>query len=43
MERVVITGVGLVTPVGIGRSESWPARRGGTSGAGPLTQFFADA
>jgi 3-oxoacyl-[acyl-carrier-protein] synthase II len=37
----VITGVGLLTPVGNDLTSSWKALLAGTSGAGPITQFEA--
>ena len=38
-KRVVVTGVGLVTPLGIGVSESWTSLCAGKSGVGPITRF----
>jgi 3-oxoacyl-[acyl-carrier-protein] synthase II len=39
--RVVVTGVGLVSPLGIGTEETWAGIREGRSGAGPITLFDA--
>jgi len=40
-KRVVITGLGLVTPIGIGVDETWSAALNGKSGIGPITHFDA--
>ncbi len=39
--RVVVTGLGLVCPVGVGVEESWQALVAGKSGIGPITQYDA--
>ncbi len=39
--RVVVTGLGLVSPVGTGVEESWSALVAGKSGIGPITLFDA--
>ena len=39
--RVVVTGLGLVTPVGTGVEPAWSAIMAGRSGAGPITHFDA--
>ncbi len=40
---MVVTGVGLVTPLGIGTEPTWEAIRNGVSGIGPITRFDASA
>ena len=35
--RVVVTGVGLITAVGVGREETWSALLAGENGIGPVT------
>jgi len=40
-KRVVITGLGAVTPIGIGKDEFWQALLAGVSGVGKITRFDA--
>lgn len=39
MKRVVVTGMGVVSPVGNSLSDFWLSLREGRSGAGPITRF----
>ena len=41
MRRVVVTGVGVVSPLGTGNSKNWEALLAGKSGIGPITRFDA--
>ena len=38
-KRVVVTGMGMVSPLGIGVKENWDAICQGKSGIGPITRF----
>jgi 3-oxoacyl-[acyl-carrier-protein] synthase II len=42
LKRVAITGIGCVTPLGIGRQQFWEATREGRSGIRRITRFDAD-
>jgi len=37
--RVVVTGIGVLTPIGNNVNEFWQAMMEGKSGAGPITKF----
>ena len=41
--RVVVTGLGLVTPVGVGVKQTWESLSTGKSGAAEITHFDASA
>ncbi|THF83467.1 beta-ketoacyl-ACP synthase II [Cohnella fermenti] len=41
-ERIVITGMGAVTPIGIGVADYWRNLIEGKSGIGPITRFDAE-
>ena len=41
--RVVVTGLGVVSPVGIGAAQAWENLLAGRSGVGPITRFDASA
>ena len=39
LKRVVVTGLGAITPLGNTLPETWEGIINGKSGAGPITQF----
>jgi 3-oxoacyl-[acyl-carrier-protein] synthase II len=43
MRRVVITGLGLVTPIGAGREQFWKKLTAGANGIGPVESFDTSA
>ncbi len=42
MRRVVVTGMGMVSPLACGVEETWSRLLAGQSGAGPITKFDTD-
>lgn len=43
LKRVVVTGIGAVSPLGNSAAETWENLKKGVSGCGPITQFDASA
>ncbi|MDC0715328.1 beta-ketoacyl-ACP synthase II [Nannocystis bainbridge] len=41
--RVAVTGVGLISPLGVGNDDNWRSLCAGKSGIGPITRFDASA
>ena len=41
--RVVVTGIGMISPLGIGNDPTWQGLLEGRSGVGPITKFDASA
>ena len=41
LKRVVVTGMGAITPLGHDVASTWEAAKNGVSGAGPITHFDA--
>lgn len=39
LKRVVVTGIGAITPIGHNITEFWDSLKTGVSGAGPITRF----
>jgi beta-ketoacyl-acyl-carrier-protein synthase II len=39
MEKIVVTGMGTVNPIGLGVAETWKNALNGVSGVGPITLF----
>jgi 3-oxoacyl-[acyl-carrier-protein] synthase II len=41
--RVVVTGIGMISPLGVGNEPTWQGLVAGRSGIGPITKFDASA
>ena len=42
MRRIVVTGMGMVSPLGRDLESTWSALQEGRSGVGPITLFDAE-
>ena len=42
INRVMVTGVGVIGPVGLDRETTWKNLLAGKSGVGPITSFDAE-
>ena len=42
LKRVVVTGIGAITPIGNTAEETWQNMLAGVSGAAPITRFNAE-
>ncbi|MEQ8239720.1 MAG: beta-ketoacyl synthase N-terminal-like domain-containing protein, partial [Cyclobacteriaceae bacterium] len=42
LKRVVVTGIGALTPIGNTKNDYWNALEKGISGAAPITRFDAE-
>ena len=41
LKRVVVTGLGVISPIGNDVATTWENAKNGVSGAGPITHFDA--
>ena len=41
LKRIVVTGIGVLSPIGLNKEEFWDSLYQGKSGAAPITYFNA--